>query len=116
MGPLYLQHSISSGSVQACGLQAQTAVTNIFNNPPPHPPVRGQLRRWTPTTDEARREKLRKKKIITTTRNSNTHTPPEHTGLYVLKNCKPFEISNARKQIVIIKVHRHFFVSLMMAL
>jgi len=31
MGPLYLQHRISSGSVQACGLQVQTAVTDILN-------------------------------------------------------------------------------------
>ena len=65
-----------------------------------------------PTTDEATRK--------TTTRNNthtHTHAPPEHTGVNVIvKNCKPFEISNARKLSVKIKVHRHYIVSLMMAI
>jgi hypothetical protein len=46
---------------------------------------------------------------------THTHTPRTHR-IICKKNCMPYEISNARKQIVIIKVHRHFFVSLMMAL
>jgi hypothetical protein len=60
--------------------------------------------------------KLEEKNYDKKQQHAHTHATPEHTRLYVIKNCKPFEISNARKQIVIIKVYRYFFVSVMMAL
>ena len=61
--------------------------------------------------------KLEEKNYDKKQQHTHTRAPPEPTRLYVIKKkCKSFEISNARKQIVIIKVHRLFFVSLMMAL
>ena len=60
--------------------------------------------------------KLEEKNYDRKQQQTHKQTHPQNTQDYVEKNSKQFEISNAREQIVIFKVNRHFFVSLMMAL